>query len=46
VMFIGVKMLLGDLFPISIGVSLSVVAVLLAASIVASLVHPDPSQTK
>ena len=45
-MFIGVKMLLGDLFPISIGVSLSVVAVLLAASIVASLVHPDPSQTK
>ena len=45
-MFIGVKMLLGELFPISIGVSLSVVAVLLAASIVASLVHPDPSQTK
>jgi tellurite resistance protein TerC len=45
-MFIGVKMLLADLFPISIGVSLSVVAVLLAASIVASLVHPDPSQTK
>jgi tellurite resistance protein TerC len=38
--FVGAKMLLEDLYPIPIGVSLGVVAVVLAAAVAASLVWP------
>lgn len=44
--FVGVKMLLSDKFPISIGVSLGVVATVLIGSVLLSLVnkpkHPEP----
>lgn len=39
-MFVGVKMLLGDVYKIPIGLSLAVVASILAVSIVASLFRP------
>lgn len=38
--FVGVKMLLVDLFPIPIGLSLGVVAAVLTVSVVASLLNP------
>jgi tellurite resistance protein TerC len=38
--FVGVKMLLADLFPIPIGVSLAVVGAILLVSILASLIWP------
>jgi tellurite resistance protein TerC len=38
--FVGAKMALADLFKIPIGVSLGVVAALLAGAVVASLLHP------
>jgi tellurite resistance protein TerC len=42
-MFVGVKMILGDVYKIPIGVSLAVVALILAASIAASLIRPPKS---
>lgn len=38
--FVGVKMLLADIYPIPIGISLSVIAGILAITIVASLLFP------
>src|SRR5215469_985033 len=38
--FVGAKMLLADLYEIPIAVSLSVIAILLAAAVAASLIHP------
>lgn len=38
--FVGVKMLLSDIFPVPIGVSLGVIAGILLTSIVASLLYP------
>ncbi len=38
--FIGVKMLLGDLYPISIEISLSIVGAILACSVLFSLIMP------
>jgi TerC family integral membrane protein len=40
--FVGVKMLISGKWPIPIGISLGVIALLLAASVVASLVRPAP----
>jgi tellurite resistance protein TerC len=40
--FVGVKMLVSGKWPIPIGVSLGVIAVLLATSVVASLLRPAP----
>lgn len=42
--FIGVKMLLSDLYPIGIEASLLVVAVILAGSVILSLVKPQKHQ--
>jgi tellurite resistance protein TerC len=42
--FIGLKMLLADIFPIRIEYSLAVVAIILAGSIVLSLLIPAKSQ--
>ena len=49
--FVGVKMLLVDVYPIPIGLSLGVIAFVLTATIVASLLFPpieseDPAQPK
>jgi len=41
-MFIGVKMLIADLYKIPIGVSLGVVAAILAVSVLASVLIPPP----
>jgi tellurite resistance protein TerC len=40
--FVGVKMLLSDVYKFPIPISLGVIAVLLVGSIVASLVWPQP----
>jgi tellurite resistance protein TerC len=42
--FVGAKMLLTDIYPISIGLSLGVVAVLLVGSVLLSLVIPAPER--
>ena len=42
--FVGVKMLLADIYPIPIGVSLGVIAGILALSVVASLVWPAKAE--
>jgi tellurite resistance protein TerC len=42
--FVGAKMLLTDVYPISIGLSLGVVAVLLVGSVLLSLVIPAPER--
>ncbi len=38
--FVGIKMLLSEIYPISIGASLGVIAITLAASVIASLAWP------
>ena len=38
--FVGAKMLLADLYEIPIAIALSVIAILLAAAVAASLIHP------
>ena len=43
--FVGVKMLIADYYPMPIGVALAVVAALLALSVVASLLWPDRNAT-
>ena len=44
--FVGIKMLLADIYPISIGVSLSIIAGILTTSVVASLLFPPkPANT-
>jgi len=43
--FVGVKMTISDLYPIPIGVSLSVVAALIAGSILISWLAPGPTGT-
>ena len=43
--FVGVKMLLVDVYPIPIGLSLGVIALVLTATIVASLLFP-PSESE
>jgi tellurite resistance protein TerC len=45
-LFIGAKMLIVDFWKIPIGLALAVVAVLLTASVVASLWLPHPSRPK
>ena len=40
--FVGAKMVLADVYKIPIAVSLSVIAGLLATSVVASLLRPEP----
>ncbi len=40
--FVGVKMLLVDVYPIPIGLSLGVIALILTATIIASLLFPPP----
>jgi tellurite resistance protein TerC len=42
--FVGAKMLLADVFPVPIGWSLAVIASLLAASVVASLLFPKKAE--
>jgi tellurite resistance protein TerC len=42
--FVGVKMLISDIYPIPVGVSLALVAAILAASIVASMLWPDKTR--
>jgi tellurite resistance protein TerC len=39
--FIGVKMLIDEIFPIGIGVSLAVIGTALTAAVVASVLHPE-----
>ena len=43
--FVGAKMLLADVYPIPVGVSLSVVALVLGASVGASLLWPKAAQS-
>jgi len=45
-MFIGVKMLIADLYKIPIGVSLGVVATILAGSVLASRLIPVPGPSE
>ena len=41
--FVGLKMLASSFFPIPIGISLGVIALLLGGSVVASLLFPRPA---
>jgi tellurite resistance protein TerC len=42
--FVGVKMLLVDLYPVPIGLSLTIIMVMLGSAIAASLLWPHPKQ--
>ena len=44
--FVGVKMLLVDVYPIPIGLSLGVIALVLTVTIVASLLFPPTESAK
>lgn len=44
-LFVGVKMLLGEHYPIPIGISLAVVGTILAISVVASILSPPPESS-
>jgi len=44
--FVGLKMLMGDVYKIPIGISLAVVALILATSVVVSLVRPPSPRPK
>jgi tellurite resistance protein TerC len=44
-MFVGVKMLVSDIYKIPIGVSLAIVALVLAGAVIISLVWPRPAET-
>ncbi|MEW6048108.1 MAG: TerC family protein [Bacillota bacterium] len=44
--FVGIKMLVSDLYKVPIGVSLAVIAILLGASVVASLRYPPAAATR
>ena len=43
--FVGMKMLISDLYDLSIGISLTVVSVLIGGSIILSLLHPSDIHT-
>ena len=42
--FVGIKMLLADLYPVPVGLSLGVIALVLGASVVASLLWPKSTE--
>jgi tellurite resistance protein TerC len=42
--FVGVKMLLTDIYPVPIGISLVFIAIVIATSVVASLIWPKAAE--